>query len=246
MANRIVELIKKSLKSNKLGQVLYPFLNKVYRLYSVPRRRRRLHNYGYEAMDLLYCIAQKEHIELFASYGTLLGFIREKDFISHDDDIDLGVLPYAGRDGEQLAKLLVDKYGLKFNHAFSYRGEITEICMEYKGIPVDFFFYTSDAERSWCYEYIWSPDSAYTDSRQNNVRQVYQARINKLIPIDVQGHRVMVPENAETFVESIYGLDWRCPDPTFSADDQQGNVDLDGFGYILSYDELVNHTFWKY
>lgn len=225
--------------------MMYPFLNRIYRLYSVPQRRKRLHTYGYEALDVLFDIAQREDIDLFLTYGTLLGAIREKDFIPHDDDIDLGVLPYEGRDGRQLAQLLVEKYDMKFCHAFSYRGEVTEVSMEYKGIPVDLFFYYTVGDKTWCYEYLWQQDAPYTDVRQNNVRMVSQAMVNRLAPITMQGHQCLVPEHAEAFVESIFGSNWKTPDPSFTADDQPGNIDLDEYGYILTYDELMNQTFWK-
>jgi|GEM_PF-1800655 len=245
MANKFVELVKRTLKSNKLGQSIYPFLNRMYRLYSVPKRRQRLQKYGYEALDYLFEIAQKENVGLFLSFGTLLGSIREKGFIPHDDDIDLGVLPCPSIDATELAKVLVNKYRLKFCHAYSYRGEVTEICVEYRGIPIDFFFYSSDMQRMWCYGYMWHPDADYSDNRQNHVRMVYQAMVERVVPIVVNGHRYMAPENAEEFIESIYGANWKCPDPVYNSDNQRGNVNLEGFGYILTYDELVNQSFWK-
>lgn len=45
---------------------------------------------AFENLCLFREIADRNGFKFFLAYGTLLGAIREKDFISHDEDIDLG------------------------------------------------------------------------------------------------------------------------------------------------------------
>ena len=45
---------------------------------------------AFENLCLFKEIADRNGFGFFLAYGTLLGAIREKDFISHDEDIDLG------------------------------------------------------------------------------------------------------------------------------------------------------------
>ena len=78
----MIEFIKTTLKSNRLGQAIYPALNKLYRLYSVPARRRKLRKYGYKLLDELFTISEKERIGLFPLFGSLLGFERDGGFIA--------------------------------------------------------------------------------------------------------------------------------------------------------------------
>ena len=87
----MIELIKKALKSNALGRSVYPVLNKAYRLYSVPARRKRLQRSGYDVLKVIFEISEKESLALFPVYGSLLGFIRDKGFIKWDDDVDLWI-----------------------------------------------------------------------------------------------------------------------------------------------------------
>ena len=234
----MIALIKRFLKSFALGRMIYPMLNKVYRLYSVPSRRRHMRRNGYKVLDMVYEISQKHGLKCFAVFGSLLGFIREGGFIAHDGDIDFGVMPSVRP--SELVKVFVGQYGFEFLHAFSYHGEVTEVTLQFKGVPMDFIFYKVDDKKSWCTVYHWDPNAGYTDPRQNSVKYVNQAKITKLTTIKVQGSRVAVPENYEEFLASEFGDGWRVPDPTFTAAQQPGNVYLNDFGYMESYERVVN------
>lgn len=47
---------------------------------------------AFENLCLFKSLCEKNNYRFFLAYGTLLGAIREKDFIEHDEDIDLGAL----------------------------------------------------------------------------------------------------------------------------------------------------------
>lgn len=232
----MISIIKRFLKSFRLGQIIYPALNKVYRLYSVPTRRRNMKRNGYRVLDEVYEISLKNNLNCFAVFGSLLGCIREGGFIPHDCDLDFGVLP--GTTPSKLVNIFVEQYNFKFLHAFSYHGEVTEVTLQRWGVPMDFIFYKEDDTKSWCTVYHWSPDAGYTDARQNSVKNVNQARVTDLRTLTVHGARVFVPENYEEFLCSEFGAGWRIPDPTFKPSQQPGNVYLDDFGYMEPYEKV--------
>lgn len=234
----MISLIKKILKSFPLGRAMYPVLNKVYRLYSVPARRRNMKRHGYAVLDKVYEITNRHGIQCFAVFGSLLGYIREGGFIPHDCDLDFGVIGDARPSA--FAKLFVEKYGFKFLHAFSYHGEVTEVTLQYAGVPMDFIFYKNQDDKSWCTVYHWAPDAGYVDPRQNSVKNVYQAPIRGLKTIKVHSARVRVPVNSEEMLVSVFGDGWRIPDPSFKPSQQPGNVYLDDFGYMEPYDVVIN------
>ena len=45
---------------------------------------------AFENLSLFKEIADRNEFKFFLAYGTMLGAVREKDFIDHDEDIDLG------------------------------------------------------------------------------------------------------------------------------------------------------------
>lgn len=47
--------------------------------------------YAWEVLDTFVAILNKNNIQYFLEYGTLLGFYRAQDFIEWDDDIDISV-----------------------------------------------------------------------------------------------------------------------------------------------------------
>ena len=45
---------------------------------------------AFENLSIFKEIADRNGFKFFLAYGTMLGAVREKDFIDHDEDIDLG------------------------------------------------------------------------------------------------------------------------------------------------------------
>lgn len=239
----MIELIKKTLKSNCLGRKIYPTLNKLYRLYSVPARRRKLKKHGYDNLRYIMEISEIEKWDIIPIFGTLLGFIREGDFISHDDDIDLAVAP--GHDPKVMAKTLIEKYGFKFGQALSYHGKVTEFSTEHNGVSIDFFFFEEVGEQIRLSAYNWYSTESYTDPHQNNVQYIYHPKIESFKYIDIKGVNVKVPTNSEDFLYYEYGKSWNIPDPNYVDNDRPGKVILKDYGYSNTYEEFMNNDIRK-
>lgn len=231
--------LKTLLKSSELGRSMYEPIGRIYRkYYKDPQRLRLMKKYGYENLRYILEIADKENWNIIPIFGTLLGFIREGDFIKHDNDIDLAVAP--GLDPKVLAKTLVERYGFEFDQALAYHGEVTEFSVKYKGLGVDFFFLKDFGTELRVSVYSWKKEEAYTDARQNSVKWVKHPLISDYRFITVHGISVKVPQNAEEMLYFEFGENWRIPDPTYNAVGQPGMIPLDDYGYSLTYDELLN------
>lgn len=231
------------LKDSSLGRWLYPVIGKIYRIYKVPMRRRKLKETGYENLRYIYEVAAKEGIRIIPIFGTLLGFVRDKGFIHGDEDIDLAVLP--GISPKDMAISFVNKYGFKFNQALSYKGKVTEFSLIYNGLSTDFYFLDETENDMRTNIYTWNKNEAYSDPRQNNVSIIVHPKIDSLISTTVQGIDISIPSNAEDLLYAEYGSGWRVPDPNFKEDSRPGRIKKDDYGYTVTFQDLIEDNIVK-
>ena len=231
-------VVVKILKSCALGRFIYEPLHRVYRLYSIPHRRRMLRRHGKVVLAHLAEVIEQYRIPAFAAYGTLLGFVRDKGFLPHDDDIDLGVLPGEWTPKRLLKLLLEEEKGFSFLFAFSYNGCVTELKLQYGGIPIDFFFYEDDGEKFFAGSYHYFPDVKYPSANANSAQRVCEPRIELLDKIHVYGVDFPIPANVEFVLEKLYG-NWRMPVTEWNDNKHPGIEDLPGFAYSVPKEEVM-------
>lgn len=144
--------------------------------------------------------------DLFLLYGTLLGAVREGTFIGHDNDFDCGYVSRcthpreAARELQQLALRLVDA-GLDVDaHARllhvhdpderRYRIDLFHLYFDRRGV-------------------LRFPFGAA------GTRRLRRPEWRGVRPAELAGAPVLVPADAEEFVEVLYGPGWRQPVPGF-------------------------------
>ena len=139
-------------------------------------------------------VLAKHGIKFMPMFGTLLGAIREHDFIKNDTDID--VLIY-GKDKDAIFNLRpeLEKYDI---HLYCY-------CLpwiftfKYKSITCDFYP---------LYESAWPWTKWYN--------LLWERYINKKFFVNTEdyewfGETFQVPANPERLLAYLYGNDWRIP-----------------------------------
>lgn len=134
--------------------------------------------------------------------GTCLGAIREKRFIPHDFDIDIGMMAADVAKSEALGDALMAK-GFTTNTANNggtpeYGYEISYIR---NGINVDFFFFYEEGDTLW--HGAWSSEGIH--------KHIFtKSLFHTLKPIDFLGLQAFVPNPPEQYLEERYG-DWKTP-----------------------------------
>ena len=137
---------------------------------------------------------------LFICYGTLLGCIRDNDFIPHDDDVDVCFmsdeqgLDAAVREFRRVVKTLSD-VGQKVQADNS-----AQFHWALEGTTLDVFMAWTEGDRLYMYNAggLFSRDHIYPLAKR-----------------EFKGHEVLVPNDSEALLELIYGPGWRIPDPSF-------------------------------
>lgn len=232
----MLELIKKVLRFGPL-KFLYEPIHQLYRLYSVPHRRRILRKRGPEVLADLVQIFKRHSIPAFAAYGTLLGFVREKGFIPHDEDMDFGIMPDTMTPQQLLHILLDEEKGFVVKFIYKYRKRVSEFKVAYKGIPMDFFFFDRVCNHFISHLLFYIPGKKYAEPNANTIREVTFAAVDRLKVTNVLGVDFPVPENDVEVLESLYGTSWMIPDKKWNDGKRPHIEDSNELGYLITLDE---------
>lgn len=144
---------------------------------------------------------------LFLLYGTLLGCVRDGDFIPGDDDFDAGYVSHCtdvDAVREETKQLVVELVLAGFVCSFNRAGRLFRLRR-----PSDPVGIHLDVRPVW-YESgrIWAHKQASLE-----------LTIEDFLPVEqrvLRGTKVYLPRWPERFLEAYYGKGWRVPDPSYS------------------------------
>ena len=149
-----------------------------------------------ENLRLLKQACDKHGLTFLLFFGTLLGAVREHDFITHDEDIDLVMLK---SDMNAFLDMLFDLRELGFELArYERRGFLSIIR---KGEYIDIYFfapYKKDPSLMHC----------CMDIREKKY-------LEDIVPMEFKGDTYMAPRDYKSYLSHQYGEDWMTPSQKF-------------------------------
>jgi phosphorylcholine metabolism protein LicD len=137
-------------------------------------------------------ISDKNHLNLILSFGTLLGAIREHDFITHDIDIDL-----ITSDEDRLLDIIpiLQNIGFRFVRFETSEKKSTIYSFKRDTVYIDVYI-----------AYRFNRKYYYLLSRKTKA-----AYITKLIPYDFLNTSFFIPKYYRRILVELYGKDWYIP-----------------------------------
>lgn len=164
----------------------------------------------YKVLSEVHRIFSRENIDYFIDFGTLLGMIREKDFLKHDFDLDFGVLPKKDINC-QLVREELKKAGFKHISENIYDGKVVKDRFIFSGVKVDFAYYKPQDNFLTCWLF-YKPPQDNLGKHERRVVEIRHSSITGLKKIEVRGVVFFVPENPEKVLQEKYGEGWKKPD----------------------------------
>ena len=131
-------------------------------------QRKKLKKYGEKSLIILNEIFEKNDSFFWLEFGTLLGAYRDKAFISHDFDIDLGVL--AENRIENLNEILSSLGFTKSREIIIPEIGITEETYLYYGLHIDLFYFYKVEDDLICYSALMDKDLPFDEPEKDKIQ----------------------------------------------------------------------------
>ncbi len=160
------------------------------------------------AKDLSRLFKELKKLEypVFINSGTLLGSIRDQDFIGHDDDVDLAVVLPATSARDALTSLMAYRLALlsadvgSVTPFFSGKSPVLKIARS-SGLQVDVFPAWIANDRV----FVWP----------HTFGELTASDVLPLRKSEICGESFPVPAEPEKMLVLNYGADWKVPDSNF-------------------------------
>lgn len=161
--------------------------------------------------------------EYWLEFGTLLGAIRENDFIKHDFDIDIGMFRDAYTNEIRNA---LEKKGFKRLHYITDRCnmDIYEETYIYKNVTIDiFFFYRNEKNKTiYCFDFV--PEKGLSSKKTKEKYGGFLARkfvfnYSGLLKYNFLGINTYIPNDSVNHLKLCYGESFMKSNPSWSTYD---------------------------
>lgn len=213
----IKEQIEKSEFLINIARFIY---RKTFLKYKYYKQNRVFLSNAKEVMYAIDNIFRELNIPYWLEYGTLLGVIRDNDFIKHDIDIDLGLFL---KDYSQNIEKTFIKYGFKKLRKISIDNDKygIEETYTYNGMEIDLFFYTKKGDYMFAHAFQKEEGKTWKQTLKENggyiVREIYlpYTGIDK---IKFLGKYFPVPKDYHKHLSIHYGSDYMKPNPKWNPD----------------------------
>lgn len=151
------------------------------------------------AREALYSLVKatlKFGLQLFLVSGTLLGYMRNGNFLPHDNDLDVGIF-----DGFSVETLRSALYSAG---CFTIMAKRSPHCMRirhFNGTAIDIFTHYREKDDYW--------HAASKTSWHNSPFTLKK--------VEFLGFETYIPDPPEKYLEENYGKDWRIPKAKFDS-----------------------------
>lgn len=180
--------------------------------------------YGEKILASLNEVCSSCGKSVWLEFGTLLGAYRERNFIRHDYDMDLGM--YSDEYDENFEAALIDRGFKKVHHFYQCRGEnrfLTEATWEYEGFHVDIFLCMREDGKRHIFCYGKKDEETFSQNKW----EVLDYTLPEAYPLEevyINNVICKAPSHVVDCLKKYYGEGFMTPDKGSSATDKTDRV----------------------
>ena len=169
------------------------------RLFVPPCCRTHIRNLFHAALGAMV----KAGVFVWLDYGTLLGAVREGNFIDHDDDADFSILIKDKDLAREALQKVADENGYDLRSAFLDDGMQLYLSKN-NALHIDVFFWHEEGD-------YYDRNSYVKGTDDNKGKKIPKSWVHPLSYTHMDGAVAPIPNNPEEFLAYRYGDTWREP-----------------------------------
>ncbi len=208
-------MIKQLLRKNMIVKYIY---SKTILKYVKHKQNKLFLANGVETLFAIDKVFEELGIKYWLEFGTMLGAVRDKGFIAHDDDIDLACFfddyhdenekIFKKHGFEKSKEFLIDKG--KFGREETYR---------LNGISIDIFYFHKRKDEIFCHLFVTKLGKGWSETVEEDgnfiVREISYP-FTGFKEIDFYGKTFLIPSNVDDHLSASYGKNYMIKDPNYS------------------------------
>ena len=196
---------------------------------------KNFHENALKAFLKVTNITKENDIELWPEFGTLLGIERENGFISHDLDLDFGVL--FNQDIQNLIRKEFSKNNFLLLTTTTLKSSNKLIAEKYnfEGVEVDIYYFFEENGNYINYDLETTSGLSIEEEQGEGSKVVPYKNIFtkfKLKRRFFNEIEILFPENIEQHLTELYGENYLIPDPKWNQDKREAR-------YLVEDDEVI-------
>lgn len=216
--------IKKIVRENKITGAVYCWGAQICHSMREGKSQRLFREKSDAVMRDVQARLEESSCSFFFAFGTLLGIIRDNKLLDRDMDIDIIVSACTEEKIQKIERILEQK---GYEHEYQFHVDnigIVQDTYSLKKIRLDINYGFSDGER----------DRVYLLNGEDVV-VFYYSPVDTLEKYIFHGIEINVPEEPEIFLQEIYGINWRRPDPKYKYWENENAEGISEKGRVTVY-----------
>lgn len=228
LPNKLIEIANNVAQIPGMKTILKPFYYP-YTRYLKNKRNKHFQEYGLEVLKKFSDVLTSNNYEYTLAFGTLLGAVREKNFIKHDLDIDVAMW---AEDWTPDFQKCLQNAGFKLWHSYEIdEGKLgREETYVYNDVSIDiFYFYPPIDKYPYCCDFLTRGN---TKSRPQCMK-LYGSCLPRRIEMPMTKERILtefadiqlfIPANAHEILAFRYGDDYMIPNPQWNIKSYDNHI----------------------